>query len=37
MKFLVLISLLVTGWYVLRWLQQFEVNRRVHGQNQGAR
>jgi hypothetical protein len=37
MKFLVFISFIVFGWYVLRWLQQFEANRRVHGQNQGAR
>jgi hypothetical protein len=36
MKFLVFISLIVSGWYVLRWLQQFEVNRRVRSQRQGT-
>ena len=35
MKFLVFISLLVLGWYVLGWLQQFEVNRRLRSQHQG--
>ncbi len=27
MKFLVFIVFLVAGWYVLRWLQQFDVAR----------
>ena len=36
MKFLVFISLIVLGWYVLRWLQQFETNRRLHSQRQGG-
>lgn len=37
MKFLVFITLIVSGWYVMRWLQQFEVNRRVNGQRGGQR
>jgi hypothetical protein len=36
MKFLVFITLLVSGWYVLRWLQQFEANRRLHRQRPGG-
>ena len=36
MKFLVFITLIVLGWYVLRWLQQFETNRRLHSQRQGG-
>ncbi len=28
MKFLVFVSLLIIGWYGLRWLQQFDVSRR---------
>jgi hypothetical protein len=36
MKFLVFITLLVSGWYVLRWLQRFEINRRLREQRQGG-
>jgi hypothetical protein len=32
MKFFVFISLLVSGWYVMRWLQNFEEARRLRGQ-----
>jgi hypothetical protein len=37
MKFLVFITLLVAGWYVMRWLQQFETNRRLHSERSGGR
>jgi hypothetical protein len=37
MKFLVFITLLVSGWYIMRWLQQFEANRRVNGQRPANR
>jgi hypothetical protein len=37
MKFLVFITLIVSGWYVMRWLQQFEANRRVHSERSGGR
>jgi hypothetical protein len=29
MKFLVFIAILVSAWYVMRWMQQAEVERRV--------
>lgn len=32
MKFLVFITLLVSAWYVMRWLQQFEAERRLRSQ-----
>jgi hypothetical protein len=37
MKFLVFIAILVGSWYVSRWLQQFEVNRRVNSERSGGR
>ncbi len=36
MKFLVFISLLVSAWYVMRWLQQFETERRLRAERQGG-
>jgi hypothetical protein len=29
MKFFVFIAILTSAWYVMRWLQQFEVERRL--------
>jgi hypothetical protein len=37
MKFLVFISLLVSGWYILRWLQQFENGRRLNRERAAGR
>jgi hypothetical protein len=37
MKFIVFITLLVSGWYVLRWLQQFETDRRLRAERAAGR
>lgn len=38
MKFLVFIAILVSGWYVMRWMQQAEVERRLRaGRSAGRR
>jgi hypothetical protein len=36
MKFLVFIAIVTSVWYVMRWLQQFEANRRLHGGRPGG-
>jgi len=37
MKFLVFIAILVLGWYVMRWLQNAEVERRVRARTADLR
>ena len=37
MKFLVFIAILVTAWYVMRWLQNAEVERRVRARTADRR
>jgi len=37
MKFIVFIALLVGGWYVLRWFQQFEISRKPQQQGGNQR
>jgi hypothetical protein len=37
MKFIVFITLIAAGWYVMRWLRQFEVNRRANSERSGRR
>ena len=37
MKFLVFIAILVTAWYVMRWLQNAEVERRVRARTADLR
>jgi len=37
MKFLVFIAILVLGWYVMRWLQNAEVERRVRARTADRR
>jgi hypothetical protein len=36
MKLLVFIAIVTSVWYVMRWLQQFEANRRLHSQRPGG-
>ena len=37
MKFLVFIAILVSAWYVMRWMQQFEVERRLRAERAAHR
>ncbi len=37
MKFLVFIAILVSAWYVMRWLQNAEVERRVRAERAADR
>ena len=37
MKFLVVIALLVGGWYVMRWMHQAEIERRLRAERAAYR
>ena len=36
MKFFVFIAIVTSVWYVMRWLQQFDANRRLNSQRPGG-